>query len=537
MRRAWWLWLTAGCAVLLACSSRNGKPIGGDGSGDPEAAGERLTLFFSTELKGQLEPCGCTSDPMGDLARTAALVESARAGGTPVLFFDGGSMLYEHEKPSSEEQLAHEKLKAGTLLEVMEKKIKPAAAGVGPFDLAGGEAEVKPDRQAVNLPAGSTIRVEPPKVVTAGKVKVGVFGLSGMQGAGDPVEAGTKAAALLRGGGAQVVVALAHMPRADAVKAARKMKGVDFVLVGQKAPEPGLVSDEPLQAGDAWVFQPGNRGQIISRLELGVHSGGGVFVDAVGAPRVQLMKQRLAEAQGDAARVADLQDRLAELEARAKQKPAGSWFTLEQVRIRKQLACDTDVVAAQRAFDQKAGDAAVAAVKAKGPPPAAKKGEAGYVGIEECSMCHQSQVEFWKTTVHAKAWETLVGLGKDKSFDCVGCHVTGWEEPGGSNLAFNESLRDVQCENCHGPGSRHVEANGKEKTPSLRPGDGVEACMKCHTPEHSDTFDREAYLRDVTGKGHGEAFRARLGDGPTGHALRAAAVAKAGSEIGAGCAK
>ena len=537
MRRARWLWLTAGCAVLLACSSRNGKPKGGDGSGEAEASGERLTLFFSTELKGQLEPCGCNSDPMGDLARTAALVEAARAGGTPVLFFDGGSMLYEHEKPASEEQLAHEKLKAGTLLEVMEKKLEPAGAGVGPFDLAGGDAAVKPDRQAANLPAGSGIPVEPPKIVTAGKVKVGVFGLSGMEGAGDPVEAGNKAAALLRAGKAQVVVALAHMNRADTVKVARKWKGVDFVLIGEDAPEPGLISDEPLQAGDAWVFQPGNRGQIISRLELGVRQGGGVFADAIGAPRVQMMKQRLAEAKDDAARKADLTERLAELEAKAKEKPAGSWFTLEQVRIRKQLACDAEVVAAKRAFDQKAGEAAVAAVKAKGPPPSPKKGEPGYVGMEECSMCHQAQVDFWKTTVHAKAWPTLVDLGKDKSLDCVYCHVTGWEQPGGSNLAFNESLRDVQCETCHGPGSLHVAANGKEKVKSVRREPQVDICMRCHQPEHSDTFDFEPYLRDVTGKGHGEAFRAKLGEGKTGHELRSAALEKAGREIGAGCDK
>ena len=531
------LWVAAGCAVLLACSSRNGKPKGGDGSGEADAPGERLTLFFSTELKGQLEPCGCNSDPMGDLARTAALVDAARKSGTPVLFFDGGSMLYEHEKPASEEQLAHEKLKAGTLLEVMEKKIHPAAVGVGPFDLTGGAPEVKPDRQAVNLPAGSGIKVEPPKIVTAGKLKVGVFGVSGLQGAGDPVEAGNKAAATLRGGGAQVVIALAHMPRAEAVKVARKLEGVDFVLIGEGAPEPDKISEEALQAGGAWVFQPGNRGQIISRLELGVQPGGGVFTDAIGAPRIQMVRQRLAEAQDDPARKADLTERLAELEAKAKEKPAGSWFTLEQVRIRKRLACDAEVVAAKRAFDQKAGEAAVAAVKAKGPPPAPKKGEAGYVGIEECSMCHQAQVDFWKTTVHAKAWQILVDLGKDRSFDCVSCHLTGWEQPGGANLAFNETLRDVQCETCHGPGSLHVAANGKEKVTSLTRTPGQEVCVKCHQPEHSDTFDFQPYLRDVTGKGHGEAFRATLGEGKTGHELRSAALEKAGKEIGAGCDK
>jgi hypothetical protein len=41
----------------------------------------------------------------------------------------------------------------------------------------------------------------------------------------------------------------------------------------------------------------------------------------------------------------------------------------------------------------------------------------------------------------------------------------------------------------------------------------------------------------MTGPGHGAAFRKALGDGPTGAALRAAALAKAGAELGEGCGK
>ena len=50
---------------------------------------------------------------------------------------------------------------------------------------------------------------------------------------------------------------------------------------------------------------------------------------------------------------------------------------------------------------------------------------------------------------------------------------------------------------------------------------------QCHTKEHSDTFQYEAYLRDIIGAGHGPAARGKLGDGPTGHSLRTAALARA----------
>ena len=43
---------------------------------------ERIAVV--TDLKGYLEPCGCTTDPLGDLARTAKLIASAAASG-PVI--------------------------------------------------------------------------------------------------------------------------------------------------------------------------------------------------------------------------------------------------------------------------------------------------------------------------------------------------------------------------------------------------------------------------------------------------------------------
>jgi hypothetical protein len=51
--------------------------------------------------------------------------------------------------------------------------------------------------------------------------------------------------------------------------------------------------------------------------------------------------------------------------------------------------------------------------------------------------------------------------------------------------------------------------------------------VHCHNEKHSDTFQYEAYLRDVIGPGHGEDARDALGAGPTGKSLRHAAQARA----------
>jgi hypothetical protein len=213
----------------------------------------------------------------------------------------------------------------------------------------------------------------------------------------------------------------------------------------------------------------------------------------------------------------------------------GNYFTLEQIRINKALACNTAVQDAVSKYYRATGEANVKAAEgATVPKPA--KGQAAYTGTESCSDCHEDAVTFWQNTVHARAWKTLVDRGQQFDLECISCHVTGWEKPGGSNLGHNDNLRDVQCETCHGPGSIHVAKGGLEKPPAvmLAPPDDM-CATQCHTKEHSDTFQREAYLRDVIGPGHGEEARKKLGDGPTGAQLRKAGLEKAGTALGPGC--
>jgi hypothetical protein len=87
----------------------------------------------------------------------------------------------------------------------------------------------------------------------------------------------------------------------------------------------------------------------------------------------------------------------------------------------------------------------------------------------------------------------------------VGCHVTGYRQPGGSEVVQNEGLRDVQCESCHGPGSLHIEARGPAARAATirRTVDGNFCATQCHTPEHSDHFNYDRYLPFILGPGHG----------------------------------
>ena len=81
----------------------------------------------------------------------------------------------------------------------------------------------------------------------------------------------------------------------------------------------------------------------------------------------------------------------------------------------------------------------------------------GYVGhARAAATCHETALAWWKGHAHGRAYATLEQRNKQFNLSCVGCHVTGYNQPGGATVVQNQGLTDVGCESCHGPGSLHV---------------------------------------------------------------------------------
>src|SRR5690348_13341427 len=108
-----------GLAVAAACCSKSevnhGAPAAQQAPSKPA-----FTLFALAEVRGQIGPCGCTSDPLGDISRTTKLVDEARAQG-PVLVVDAGSLLYS-QTPIPPQLAAQEQLKADLLANIYQKQ-------------------------------------------------------------------------------------------------------------------------------------------------------------------------------------------------------------------------------------------------------------------------------------------------------------------------------------------------------------------------------------------------------------------------------
>ena len=112
-----------------------------------------------------------------------------------------------------------------------------------------------------------------------------------------------------------------------------------------------------------------------------------------------------------------------------------------------------------------------------------------FVGNDKCGGCHQAELDQWKTTTHAKAFDTLAKDQKDKVPQCLACHTVGFGY--GSGYATwrqgSDALKGVGCESCHGPGSKHADAPSKT---NIRTKVTKQHCADCHTPERSTNFQQ-----------------------------------------------
>ena len=114
---------------------------------DAKEPDERVATTVATaEVQGTPEPCGCSSDPLGDVARVSALARGA-CGSMPA------ASLYD-EVPASSPSRVQSDLKAAKLASIY----KDAELGLGVNDLSRGGAAITQPRHADNLLAGVDAR-------------------------------------------------------------------------------------------------------------------------------------------------------------------------------------------------------------------------------------------------------------------------------------------------------------------------------------------------------------------------------------------
>ena len=153
------------CHSAAACEPRSSAPLVLARSPPPAAIGwsprrsrgpspgeRRLTLFYTAEVHGTLEPCGCTSDPLGDVARYAALVRDGRAHG-PGRCWSTRAGCRSPRARSAKEKAAND-LRARRSWARRCRRSAAFAAGLAETDVGAGRGEVAPRAAGGELLAG-----------------------------------------------------------------------------------------------------------------------------------------------------------------------------------------------------------------------------------------------------------------------------------------------------------------------------------------------------------------------------------------------
>ncbi|MEI9942352.1 MAG: multiheme c-type cytochrome [Pseudomonadota bacterium] len=492
-----------------------------------------VRLYLVSSPAGALEPCGCVKDMLGGVDHLAAFVKSQSEDAPHSALLGAGPLFFMNTTLSPERQ-TQDAWKANALARSL------GAAGLrawapGANDWAGGADTFGALASAAQaVPVASNLRgpgLQAVRVFEVGGNKVGVAGVSlplyqanlpsGVS-ALDTLSELKKAKAALDTQGARLRILLTAMPRGDALRLIDQVPGFQVLVIG-KSFDQGESNDRPTPpevVGTTLVVEAPNHLQALGVVDLFVRDDKFEFADGsntAAAAERESLTARIAEldarisAASSAGKTsdADLAARRVDLERmKARQKalsapsvPAkGSFFQYRLVEVRDALGSEPTVQSLMDGYYLRVNDHNHEVFKDKLPLPA-PAGQSHYVGVDVCSSCHKSEREFWNLTQHSAAYATLSSAHKEFNLDCVSCHVTGYDKPGGSTVVHVEKLSNVQCEVCHGPGSRHVDTPLDEKLIAL-PEQSLCAAQCHHVPHVKADWSVSASWAKITGPGH-----------------------------------
>jgi len=478
----------------------------------PKKDAPSLRMVVVTDLKGYLEPCGCTSDPLGGIDRLAAQIRALRGGPAPVIFLIAGDAFFdtaELEPVRVDQANRNAKTLAGILTRLELTAVLPGRSDrAQPPEALAALGEASGFRWLAMESDADVFQTE------AGSLRLAVVGVR-------PGAERDAVAAAVRGVQKEtdLTIALVDGSRRDANRIGA-VDGVDFVLQG------GLDEDEPVpphQAGKAWVLHASRQGQGLTVVDVFRKKRDGPFMDRSEWSRseragqldrqVEDLSAKIAawEKSGDVdaadldtqrARLAELKTERQALDAPSVQAVGNSLFA-SWIPLPKNAPRDRDVEKLMREHDKVVNAANKVAFADLAPAPLGH-GDIAYVGSAACGACHQTAYAWWRNHAHGVAYLTLQQRSKEYNLDCVGCHVTGYDQPGGSTVThnLNGGLLNVGCESCHGPGAAH--GKDPEKVGIVRD-TPASTCLQCHNTQHSDLFDFDAYRKTLVVPGHGLA--------------------------------
>jgi hypothetical protein len=410
----------------------------------PVWAEKQVTIVYSGNLNGELEPCGCSQEGnLGGIKRRATLLKKLRSE-NPNLFAVSAGGLLSSDGPG-------DRLKSEYILKGF-AYLDYDAIGVQWRDLVYGADFVLSKKLPWVISNWKNNAVPSQRVIKHAGQQLAFFNwldptsspMRQMQGQHSLVQDSPShlLAALQQAKQHHQLTVLATTLKAEQLSKVISLNNVDILIEHAAYEEYG----QPNKVGNTLVLQPGSRGMRLGKLDLVIQNG-----------QIKSWKNKVLAMPTTIADAPELAAWYKEYNAKVKAN------YLKHVELRKKQ----------------------------------ESGKSPYVGEEVCATCHDAQHKHWVKSLHATAYEKLEDVNKAFDPDCIKCHTVGYDKPGGFiDMNLTGNLLGVQCESCHGAGRKHVETKGTYPVPNAF-WPPRKMCAQCHVHEHSPSFKFETYWPKV----------------------------------------
>lgn len=401
----------------------------------PDHKADVLTVFLTGNEFGSLKPCGCSGGQLGGLDRRPAIFNSVPR--EKRLIIDTGTFV----ETDGEQDLIKFNIitQAFSMLDYdsvnLAKKDVENCRNLGLLDSIGSFLNIISSYQTVdvNFPAKFT------KNFCLGKETVAVT-IAALDTESEPTEKihllfADFCPSILRTAN---ILILNSSDTAD-INDISKMGIIDCLVVPADSDEPKVIGDpnkKPL------IFSVGRFGRYISNLQIGIAEG--------------------------------------------KLK-----YSFSTIPVTENLPQEESLVELYKDYQQLVKESNLLYKYPRFILP----GGLQYAGSESCKSCHEYEYEKWSQKAHSQAYATLEKVGSQFDPECIVCHVVGMKYKSGFvSEQQTTHLKNVGCENCHGPGSEHNITLGKAKTTEPK-----SDCIDCHTPETSGEYagNEQLYLEKI----------------------------------------
>lgn len=443
-----------------------------------------VTIAATGQMHGYFEPCGCSDPQYGGVSRRAELLRQLEERGWPVIPVDLGGTMKRVRQQSQ--------FKFQTLLSaIRDMKYRALALGTEELQLGAGwllsqhvphesDPELTLSFLACNVVLYQTPDLGTPvphRIVQVGEQRVGftaIYDPKLLDGSVnldpdtvqvlDPVDPLKKAVAALQAEKADLIVLLSHARLSTSKGLPEKFPEIPLIVSTGPVEEP--LTDNPLKIGQTTLITVGHKGKHIGLI--------GWYPDET----EKNFEFDLVKLDGK----------------RFKDDPR----MIEHMKFYQDMLRDSKLAETEPAIQHTSG--------------------ATFVGAEKCGVCHTKSFAKWSTTGHATAFESIRkgrrGIPRIHDPECLSCHVTGWHpqqvlryDSGYISEKMSAHLLGNQCENCHGPGSKHIELINSGEIEAARKlvkvtlKQAQTSCYECHDLDNSPHFDFETYWPKIAHPG------------------------------------